>query len=847
MSDEEQGRGRSRRSKSLSKTPRHASVEMADTTPPLPTIRTPSPDATVSLGNDSDREDIRSPSPTLSSTAMSSSSRKRPHESSSPPRGEEEGELTSAEADSSRRSLDDDLRRARERYKDLKADYASLRRDYDTLRRDNRRLRDERQDAEIKASNHKIEADSWKGGVDRLSKTLKYQEYKSEQLRRELVTRGRARSPQHESSKHAHVSEQELLKEIAMYEISRDIYGDYESESEDWEVYVPPKSKKKKSFPKATQRAHQPMTVDKPATPPETSRTPLEERIAPRPPQGGNFYPRDNGRVRASSPPPRQPASSLTGRPTTETSEFPREQMAPLLDRNGNRIAFDTPRSGWCLVYGRPMPLGSPFPDMRPDVSMINPLTGTYWTMQELELFPNGFPGWPAHWPAGRMTHSERNEWLRTRAYRTHSIATGPNRAPPPVPDFRLISTVDRSRELLRWLPGNPDAHAAVELPWRFPETAEETQRLREVAWMQGNLEAFTFWGKFVDYCNRIPKDRRMPAEVEATGITWPRPLWAPYKQVSERQKEKKRLKKIEKHQGRAAPPFHPQPPPPPPPRRHAGPFGAGPSDAVIAQTNQYLNTQRAHASTTGTGNLPTATATRMPDAHPGPDTSTSTPTEAHTSATLTTPSVPQGTTTDVPMVTEPAVATTIQTPHGVTTTETTATDQVAMDSAAEHLADVHSFPIDVDDLSPNLDNLDNWVRRLGEWYHVELPGLVRDASHQVSDLNALRGLLIVARLGPHDNSGRITLGFIRRVAEFIRQRPITAEQFVEALPITVPATIENLNSYLDDVQRSRIEYIADAASGGLRLEYVRAWLARVIVPVTTDSTQHFPNLGPSK
>ncbi|KAI0761250.1 hypothetical protein BC629DRAFT_1597399 [Irpex lacteus] len=401
-----------------------------------------------------------------------------------------------------------------------------------------------------------------------------------------------------------------------MFEISRDIYGEDESESDNWEVYVPPKSKKKKSFPKAMQRAHQPMAVDKPVMPLETSRTPLEECIAPRPPQGGNFYPRDNGRVRASSPPPRQPVSSLTGRPTTETNEFPWEQMAPLPDRNGNRITFDTPRSGWCLVY---------------DVLMINPLTGTYWTMQELELFPNGFPGWPAHWPAGRMTHSERNEWLRTRAYRTHSIATGPNRAPPPVPDFRLINMVNRSRELLRWLPGNPDAHAAVELPWRFPETAEETQRLREVAWMQGNLEAFTFWGKFVDYCNRIPKDRRMPVEVEATGITWPRPLWAPYKQVSERQKEKKRLKNIEKHQGRAAPPFHPQPPPPPP-RRHAGPFGAGPSDAVVAQTNQYLNTQQAHASTTGTGNFPTATATRTPDAHPGPATSTSTPTETHTS-----------------------------------------------------------------------------------------------------------------------------------------------------------------------------------------------------------------------
>jgi hypothetical protein len=157
---------------------------------------------------------------------------------------------------------------------------------------------------------------------------------------------------------------------------------------------------------------------------------------------------------------------------------------------------------------------------------MIDLITGVHWTEQELQEYLYGYPGYPEHWPEGRISEAERVGFAP--GVGVAEGAVGQSRIPAPFPDNNcsVYCGQDHSRTRLREL--RPTA-AGAEFLWHFPETEREVQLLREVAHDHCNLEAFEFWKRFVQHCNETPREQRTTTQLAATATSWPHPSWAPY------------------------------------------------------------------------------------------------------------------------------------------------------------------------------------------------------------------------------------------------------------------------------------------------------------------------------
>lgn len=574
---------------------------------------------------------------------------------------------------------------------------------------------------------------------------------------------------------------------------------------------------------------------------------------------------------------------------------------------DGRRVIIDRPQQGYRIVYGMVINAAEPLPSEQPTETMINPITGTNWTPQELEEYPFGIPGYPAHWAEGRITEAERAGWAVGTGTVTLN-AVGPDRAPAPRANDRVLAILDQSRTLLAWLPNNL---ANTDLHWVFPRTVDEMRRLRAVAHEACNLEAFNFWGKYINHCNRLSPDQRGDTEREATRDSWVRPLWAPWKKPNEAQRARKKLRKGDKDvtsksttpgntsNNRSTPfsrytgPFTPPTPlptdvnatttttrqthilapvTPGAPRRapapgediHARRMPYEPTDMMkvkeIVQRQRERAKEASKAPSRGQNDTPRDVEPTAGQPASGNENHGSEPAPRDGKQMDTTPdnttvdkTVDGENTTEPPRVKAEPQPSMAGSPRSATTTVPEATaDKDAeddhtvderpltpieddLDTAALELLWDSSIPAYHDSLTPSEDHFDNWVNYIQENPQLSLPGIARNPDNTVASF--------VARLGPSDLTGGVTVGFMNVVAAYLRYKRINAEQFIEAPEFSgFPSTMD-INSYLEEITRLQVDYPVDQESEGANIIGLRAWIDTVLPPPSIDSTSDFPDL----
>jgi hypothetical protein len=363
---------------------------------------------------------------------------------------------------------------------------------------------------------------------------LRYQEYKSELLRRELEKKGRARSSNRDSNRHQNIPEVELRRLVGNHEIFRNIYD--KQSDDDIEDSMTKKERKKlrrkereeeerEEKELATLPAIQGATPSRSATLEDrirdTSR-PLSERIQ----FGSVNTPASQDDVtmlsQDDSNPAPEPSDARPGQPGTPSLQdridkgplidrlegrpdrpeaLPADQRErwyrrmegwdptrrpigrqrlyreyiPMFDGHGRRIYLNGQQQGFRIVYGYIINALDPLPPRDPTPEMINPITGANWTEQELQEYPHGYPGYPEHWPEGRISEAERIGLAP--GVGVPEGAVGQSRLSIPFPDSRSSAYrgQDHSRTRLRDL--RPTA-AGAEFRWQFPETVAEVQYL---------------------------------------------------------------------------------------------------------------------------------------------------------------------------------------------------------------------------------------------------------------------------------------------------------------------------------------------------------------------------------
>ncbi|KAI0763261.1 hypothetical protein BC629DRAFT_1597034 [Irpex lacteus] len=775
------------------------------------------------------------------------------------------------------RQLQDDL-------DDLTRKYDRARDKSDDLEHELARVKGQRNRAEEERDKHKTGEEGWRAEAARLQKTVEYYEQKTELMRRQLLVHKRERTPGKESNKLVDAPEAQLRRDVNLFEINRDIYGEEDDDEDDYFEPTTKRGRRKqrerqreldkedKEKEKAAQAATMDVDVEQSAenreatpkpseeTPSLESRLPLDDRItaAEAAPEEANAGPLED---RISSVPvvsgPRPPMSGpiprwYSPRGGRDPNAFiPNEEargsLIPMFDRLGNRIIIAGPHVGIRIYRGIVINCQEPLPAEPPDVTKINPVTGVNWVLPDLEAYPHGLPGYPSHWPVGRMTAPERYGWI-VGTGTTRVNATGPDRAPLPTPNYRVMEIHDHSREQLYWLPNNPDMGTVSERPWKWPRNAAEVRRLREVAGEPCNLLALNFWGRYVDYCNKVEKSQRSEAEREATASTPPRPIWAPVKVISSNVRDKKRRKKDERlrraHGTPATRSNHPQPTTPVAQattnvaQRVFGsniPVQTAPPEGQSHAPYQPLNMMRINAPATPVALGPQGPATEV--------TNTSEPVAADT--TLSSTAAPTDNTVDSAQDADvPMKDSSTSLPAPVSLSGPSQGPEFL--TAAEALAD-NGIPFLGDQYAPTDDRVMNWVDMMNECTHLSLPGIRRDiATYRVLNVAAVRGMLAIARLGPYDGSATLTAGFIRHVAEFLQNRTLTAEQVLTAPPLDRPATIMNLNSYLDDVAHLQVDHPIDDGADGDIITAIRDWILEIKPPLDVGSATQFPNLPSS-
>jgi hypothetical protein len=431
-------------------------------------------------------------------------------------------------------------------------------------------------------------------------KQLQYQEYKSEYLRRELEKRGRPRSLNRDTRKYETLPDRELRGLVGNHELFRNVYN--VQSDEDPEESMTKKERKRlrqkereeeereeKEFAaqqtaQEATRGQNPSLGDRLRDPTRT----LAERIQfgttsnpssqddihmtsqdeynPSAPEASDELPHiplhdriDRGplidRVEGGPTRPEQLPADQRERwfrrmegwdPTRKPIARQRlyREYIPMFDNNHRRIYLNGQQQGFRIVYGYVINAMDPLPPRDPTREMINPITGVQWTEQELQEYPYGYPGYPEHWPEGRISKAERIGFAP--GVGVAEGAVGPSRVTAPLPDGSspVYRGQDHSRTRLRDL---RTTAAGAEFLWQFPETIQEVQLLHEVAHDHCNLEAFEFWKRFVRHCNETPREQRTAAQLAATATSWPRPSWAPYRKPTTARKRPKKGKMVDR------------------------------------------------------------------------------------------------------------------------------------------------------------------------------------------------------------------------------------------------------------------------------------------------------------
>ena len=145
------------------------------------------------------------------------------------------------------------------------------------------------------------------------------------------------------------------------------------------------------------------------------------------------------------------------------------------------------------------------------------------------------------------------------------------------------------------------------------------------------------------------------------------------------------------------------------------------------------------------------------------------------------------------------------------------------------------------------VDDFDAWLHYLKHSPEVQIPGIRRckyDTLEHIDSPNALRGALRIAALGPNDEHGIATIAFLRQVAEYIRKRPIIAEQFLDATPYNV-RTHHSLGNWLDMVRQREVQGTPSWTEDEVETtSHIRRWIEAVNPPVSLSSSEDFPPLG---
>ncbi|KAI0821518.1 hypothetical protein BC629DRAFT_1587772 [Irpex lacteus] len=386
--------------------------------------------------------------------------------------------------------------------------------------------------------------------VDRLNRViedqddeLEYLEHKCEQLRRELLAHGRPRSAQGTCERIEKLPQEKLMDVIIAREVERDHANLTNNEARDniernakatrpLEDRLEPLGANASANDRST-------TMNAPATSsntdgdvrmmPTPTTMPLAQRLIPTGPRHGPA--RNEHQYRQQ---PRYARPLLTSTPDSP-AHLPVAEMwrrlVPDRDEMGEPIIIDGTQTGYRVIHGNPVDVSLELPAEKPTEDMINPITGEPWTAQGIREYPNGYPGYPAHWPYGRMSEAERRGAPVGTGARPGR--TGPDRAPVPIVDSLLLSRLDQSASKLSHL---PEAPRWSKDPWAFPRTMTELEDLRRVAHEPCNITALDFWHRYAASCARIPKGSRTDVQHEAARISVPRPTWAPLRRLTSKE-----------------------------------------------------------------------------------------------------------------------------------------------------------------------------------------------------------------------------------------------------------------------------------------------------------------------
>lgn len=333
---------------------------------------------------------------------------------------------------------------------------------------------------------------------------IKYLEFKTELLRRELLARNRSRSRHRESSKHQKRLQADLENFVFRFELDRDHVDD------------DPKLSRSKAKTSNSQRkpttTPTPKIVVNPKTDTNTTsdqgkslearigRSPDKGTLADRigPPTG----PRADRRKEDRNAPP--PAPTGVNNDVDVDAATVLHNLVPLFDSHGQRIIISraNPMTGYRMERGVVVDVSRPLPMEAPSTDKVNPLTGELWTEDEVDQYPEGIPGWSDNWNGdGKRAVTQVNH--------------------------QRLRDMDRSRSMV----GLPTITNRTDgPPWRFPATREEADHLREVVCTPGNLLALEFWGQFLNHCTSTHKAKRTAVQSYITARKWPRPSWAPFK-----------------------------------------------------------------------------------------------------------------------------------------------------------------------------------------------------------------------------------------------------------------------------------------------------------------------------